>query len=367
MKRKLKTQNSKRKTEHCTRTVYCLRFALCVLSFALSSFCFAAATPPRIFFSDAHLSFVIPRSWEVSSAFPYGPLMMRKAQDGSQAFIACQISDTLDPSRWTADVSTTSLEDIATRDVATRGAQSRILAASTGSIVGQNAYHVTWETPEGIDPTSALAPVSSPLPAGTEAMGQTVYFYLDNRFYSITLRANRVSFPLLLPDYRGWLKTIRRLSRDKAGKLQSPAHGGLWVHQTGGIRIAIPERWLIGVADDRQVGATVASDRMHVDFVATADLLSPAQELSPEEKREAKKAVTTKGCTILSESDEPFHGLPAYQVAYEGTVGGRYVRGQDLWIAGSKARWLINLEGDGALMRRVASEWQAILSTLHFL
>src|SRR5262249_4192926 len=65
----------------------------------------AAETPPRLFFSDAKLSFVIPEPWEVPSSFPFGPLLTRKTQEGTDAFIVCQISDPVERSRLSVDVS----------------------------------------------------------------------------------------------------------------------------------------------------------------------------------------------------------------------------------------------------------------------
>ena len=85
-----------------------------------------------------------------------------------------------------------------------------------------------------------------------------------------------------------------------------------------------------------------------------------------EEKDQVRRTIQEKGHKIVAESEEPFHGLPAFHVAYEDTVEDRFIRGQDLWIWSPKARWLINIEGDSSLLRQRQDEWQGILSNIHF-
>jgi len=190
---------------------------------------------------------------------------------------------------------------------------------------------------------------------------------LDNRFYVLSLKANRDSFPWIVQDYQNWLGTVQFLFRQDGGKLSAPARGGVWVHQTGGAKIELPADWLIGVADDRQLGAATVSEKMHMEFSAVADALSPAaKEMTPDEKEQARKTLKDKGHSIVAESLEPFHGLPAYQIVYEDTVDGRFIRGQDLWVWSPKARWLINLEGDARLYRQLTPEWKEILGNIHF-
>ena len=275
-----------------------LTFALCLLPFA---FCLAVEVAPRrLFFSDARLSFVIPEPWEVPSSFPFGPLLTRKTQEGTDAFVLCQISDPVDLSRLSADASTGTLKGFATHDLASRHTGARVLATMARTLAGQNAYEVTWlnEGPEGV------------------TQYQSIYFFLDNRFYVLSLRANRDSFPWIAQDFQNWLAGVHLLNRQDSGQLQAPAHGGLWVHQTGGAKIKIPEDWLIGVADDRQLGATIARDKMHLAFSAVVDVLSPsAQGLSAAEKAAARKALEAKDYKIMAQSDDPFHGLPAFQIA----------------------------------------------------
>ena len=322
--------------------------ALCLLPFA---FCHAAETPPRLFFSDAKLSFLVPAPWNVPSSFPFGPLLTRKTQEGTDAFILCQISGPVDSSRLSADASVDVLKAFATNDISSRAKTSRILASSARTLIGQNAYEVTWlsEGPEGV------------------TQYQSVYFFMENRYYVLSLRANRDSFPWIVQDFQGWLLSIHRLSREESGKLAAPAHGGLWVHQTGGAKIAFPEEWLVGVADDRQIGATIARDPMHLDFTAEVAVLgSPAKEFGSDEKAAARKTLEQKGYAVTADSDEPFHGFPCYRLMYEGTIDGRFIRGQDLWVSSPRARWLINFEGDGAYLRQLTNQWQGILNGIQF-
>jgi len=161
---------------------------------------------------------------------------------------------------------------------------------------------------------------------------------------------------------------VAPLSRRDSGKLASPAHGGLWIHQAGGAKIAVPEDWLIGVADDRQIGATLARDKMHVDFTAGVEISSaPTKEIGAAVITDARRTLQQKGYTIVSESEEPFHSYPCIRFFYEGTLGGRFVRGQDLWVASPRGRWLFSIEGDGPLLRKMANEWQGILDGIQFL
>ncbi len=69
----------------------------------------------------------------------------------------------------------------------------------------------------------------------------------------------------------------------------------------------------------------------------------------------------------MSESEEPFHGLSAFHILYEGTDGGRYLRGQDIWVASPKGRWLFNLEGDGAFFNKLTDDYSDILNNIQFL
>jgi hypothetical protein len=341
---KQKTANSKKQ-----KSTRFLVFSVCYL---LSAICYGLEpTPPRLFFSDAKLSFEIPDPWEISSSFPFGPLLTRKTQEGTDAFIVCQISDPVDATRLSADTSVDILKNFATHDLSARATGARTLATTARTLAGQNAYEVTWlnEGPEGV------------------TQYQSIYFFMDNRFYVLSLKANRDSFPWIVQDFQNWLSSVRILSRQDSGKLESPAHGGFWVHQTGGAKIEIPSDWLIGVADDHELGAAVARDKMQLAFTAVVDALNPAShEMTIEEKNQARHTLQEKGRTISSESEEPFHGLPAFHLDYEDTEDGRFIRGQDIWVWSPKARWLINVEGDSRLLRQLADEWKGILSNIHF-
>src|SRR5262249_50065349 len=152
----------------------------CSLLAARCSLCSADdAMAPRLFFSDARISFGIPQPWEVTSSFPFGPLLQRKTQEGTGAFIVCQISDPVGAARMSADTSMDTLKDFATKDLASRATGARTLATTPRTLAGQNAYEVTWlnEGPEGV------------------TQYQSIYFFMENRFYVLTLKANRDSFP----------------------------------------------------------------------------------------------------------------------------------------------------------------------------
>jgi hypothetical protein len=88
--------------------------------------------------------------------------------------------------------------------------------------------------------------------------------------------------------------------------------------------------------------------------------------LSDDEKQEARKALQSKGRTAVSESEEPFHGLPAFRIEYEYASDGRFIRGEDIWVSSAKARWLISLEGDSKLMRQMRDERQQVFNAIHF-
>lgn len=315
----------------------------------LSSVARTVETPARLYFSDARLSFLIPDAWQPGTLFPYGPMLTRKTQEGTDASIVCQISEPVDTTRLSADATPDMLKAFAARDLATRAPGARTLAGNARTLAGQNAYELTWLV-EGSEGTTQQ---------------QSVYFFLDNRFYVLTLKATRDSFPWMVQDYQAWLAGVHLLSRQESGKVLSPSHGGIWVHQTGGARIEIPEEWLIAVADDRQLGATLARDKMSLSFSAVVDVNTTAA-MTSSEKEEARRALRQKGRTISSESEEPFHGLPTFQLVYEYADQGRFFRSQDLYVQSPKGRWLISVEGDSRLLRQRQDDWQDILHHMHF-
>lgn len=337
-------------TAHIKKGIVLRSFAAFVFCFLPVAFCLAVDAPPRIFFSDAKLSFTVPDNWSYSESFPYGPLMSRTTPEGSSAFIVCQLSDPLDATKISADVSSDTLKTFAAQDVAAHLGAGRVLASAERALGTRSAYEITWEQPEGA------------------TQSQSVYFYVDGRFAVLTLRAERNSFPWLVPEFQTWLSTIRILARHDSGMLETPSHGGLWVHQTAGAKILVPENWLIGVADDRQVGAVLANGKMHADFTATVELAAPnAPDITAAHKKEARRVIEQKGFTVTAETEEPFHGFPAVEFSFEGTESGRFVKGQDIWVFSPKARWLLTVEGDGAFLRQISSDVQSLLGGIHFL
>lgn len=312
----------------------------------------AAEPPPaRLFFSDAKISFTFPNHWTVEPTFPYGPLFTKETQQGSQATISVRISEPLNQGHLSADATPEFLKRFVEQEFATRKTPFRILSSSQRTLAGQNCYEITWEDLKA-------TPVTT----------QSEFFFIENRVYALTLTANSDSFLWLVPDFQGWLNNVRVLSRRNAGSLDHPARGGFWVHQTGGAKFLIPEEWLIGVADDRTLGIAFAKDKMHLELTASLEVLDrPSHDLAAADKEAMRAAIEKKGFKVLQESEEPFHGYPAYHLTYEGTNEGRYVRGQDVWVRSPKARWLINAEGDGPLYRQKADELRTILNDIQFL
>jgi hypothetical protein len=347
----IKAEKRKQRTDFKKLSV-CFFAVVSLLCHVLTAgFSLAADTAPRLYFSDAKLSFELPADWRIGTSFPFGPLLARKTQEGTDATIVCQISDAIDPKRLSADAPIERLKMFAARDLAIRAPAARTLAGTARTLASQNAYEVTWllEGNEG------------------QTQYQSVYFFMDNRFYVLTLKTTRDSFPWIVQDYQNWLEKVGILSRRDSGKLATPSLGGLWVHQTGGAKMEIPDDWLIGVSDDRQLGAAIVRDKMSMTFSVVVDALGQAMPaLSGDEKQEARQALKSKGRTAVSESEEPFHGLPAFQIEYEYANEGRFIRGQDIWVSSAKARWLISLEGDSKLMRQMTDERQHLFNAIHF-
>src|SRR5579871_3428806 len=65
----------------------------------------ANPTAPRIFFSDASISFMFPNHWTLDAKFPYGPLFTKPTKKGGNAVISCAISAPLDNTHMSSDVS----------------------------------------------------------------------------------------------------------------------------------------------------------------------------------------------------------------------------------------------------------------------
>ena len=250
-----------------------MRFAVCRQSLLFAvPFRAVESLVPRLFFSDAKISVAFPDGWTLEPAFPIGPLFSRITQEGTPAWISCRISDPIDPTHITSDIPEETLRQFAQTDLSSKLSQGRLLSKADSTVAGHNAYEMTWEDQD----------------KDGKLQHQNVYFFIDNRIYLIALDARVDSFPWLVPDFQQWLGSIRVLSNRDSGALDSPAHGGLWIHQTGGVKIMIPENWLIGVADDRQLGATLANDKMHSEMTATVDVESSASaQVSESDRQEA--------------------------------------------------------------------------------
>lgn len=323
-----------------------LCFLLCELSFA------ADTLQPRLVFSDANISFTFPNRWTLQANFPYGPLFTKTLQDGSQAYISCAISELLEQNRISADISHEVLKQLARRELQSREKGYRSISEKDRRIAGQSAFEITWES----------------IVSSRTVQHQTFYFYAQNRIYALSLEAPPRPFRFALPDFQHWLMSLRVLSRKDSGALADPARGGLWIHQTGGVKILVPTDWLIAVSDDRTLGVTLARGDQHVDLTATVDVSSnTVGEFSQKDKREAFKAIHKEGFRILSETDEPFHGLPARVITYEGTTGARVLKGTDIWVLSPKGRWLFNLEGDVSLYNSLSESIQELLNHIEFI
>lgn len=321
---------------------------LMAYGFGLSVF---AEEPPssRIFWADAKLSFTIPHTWERGSQFPAGPLLMKRATETEIAMIIAQTSAPRDPNRVSSDVDPQTLGRVALEHVST--ANGRVLAHAARTLFGKNAYEITWETKD----------------QGTLTQTQSVFFFMDNRFIAIALQADRNQFAWVVPEFQEWLSMVRPLSRASAGELDSPARGGTWINETGGARVWIPDHWLIGVADDRMLGATFAEEKKFVTLTVTVELAEGVDSrISEKTLALARKAIRRKGFTITEELNEPFHGLPSLQFSYEGSPEGRFVKGHDVWVLSPNGRWLINLEGDSKLFRERREDFRDILNAITF-
>jgi hypothetical protein len=339
----LRTQNSEIKA-------FFLSSAFCLLSCV--SALGADNTVPRLFFSDAKVSFIFPNNWTLQPKFPFGPLFTKTLKDGASALISCAISAPLDENHVSSDISQAVLKQLAKHELETHQPGFQALSERDRELAGQNAFEITWQNE--IDSHTLEH--------------QSVYFYVENRVYALTLQSPPHNFRWLSPDFQHWLNSVQVLSRKDGGALVEPAHGGLWIHQTGGVKISIPSPWLIAVADDRTLGATVVVNSLHSEFTATLDVSSTTgAEFTRDDKKEARKVVYKKGLRIAHESEEPFHGLPSFQLQYEGLSGDRTIKGQDIWVVSPKARWLFNVEGDVSLYNHLSDQYTEILKDLQFI
>jgi len=344
-----KEQGIRSKEEGTRGYPYSLLLIPCSLLLSVSLL--AEEPPPaRIFWSDAKVSFTIPDGWAPGDEFPEGPLFIKKTAEGTDAFILGQASAPRDPDRISSDVDPKVLGSFALENIQSAG--GRVLAHNARTLLGKNAYEITWEQKNETSHTQT----------------QSVFFFLENRFLAVALQAQRDSFAWLVPEFQEWLKGLRLLSRTSSGELDAPARGGRWIHETGGARVWIPEHWLIGVADDRMMGATFAENDRFITLTITVEPSEGVDtRLSEKTLALARKAIRTKGFKITEEMNEPFHGLPSLQFSYEGSPKGRFVKGHDLWVLSAKGRWLINLEGDSKLFRDRREDFRDILNALNFL
>ena len=307
--------------------------------------------PSRLFFSDAKVSFRIPNNWQLEPKFPYGPLFTKRSNDGTTAVISCAISAPINQNRISADVSYDILKQLAKRELEIRQPGYRSVSERERQLAGQNAFELVWESQ-----------------ADRKRRHQTLYFFLEDRIYAFSLQSSARTFKWTHPDFQNWLNSIRVLRRVNAGTVDTPAHGGLWIHQTAGLKVAIPDAWLVAVADDRSLGITVAEGNLQAAMTITVDVgSSTAQGFSSADKKDATKAIRRKGLRIVGESEEPFHGLPAFEVRYEGESKDRVVKGRDIWVLGPKARWLFNLEGDVSLYNSLSDAYKHILDLMEFI
>ncbi|OGR89357.1 MAG: hypothetical protein A2992_08120 [Elusimicrobia bacterium RIFCSPLOWO2_01_FULL_59_12] len=309
-------------------------------------------TAPRLFFSDANISFRFPNNWTLQPNFPYGPLFTKPARDGSAATISCAISAPLESHHVSSDISLELLKMLARRELAAHQPGYKAIAERDRTLSGHNVFEITWENTAG---------------SGT-LRHQTVYFFVENRVYALTLQSRPKTFRWVMPDFQNWIQSLRILSRKDAGALEAPAHGGLWIHQTGGAKIVVPDPWLIAVSDDRTLGATLVQGAFNAALTATVELSTPSLKgFSRRDRKDAVKAVRKKGLRIVRETEDAFHGFPSFQVRYEGMLKERVVKGIDLWVLSPKARWLITLEGDVTLYNSLAEQFDQILKEIEFI
>lgn len=311
-----------------------------------------APTPARFFDAAAHISFTIPEAWDFELAFSSMPLVAWTTPEGARAEVWYRPGDPIGGERLRTELSLAELEDYARRDIGASHPNARILAAENRTLDGRNAFEATW---------------SEDAPEPTEA--QSVYAFIDDRYVVLTLKAKRDAFPWQVPTFQQWLNTVELLGRRDTGALAIPAHGGIWLQRALGGRIAFPAPWLIGTADDRQVGAAFAEEARHSTLTVTAEPIPAAEAhaVNAKTKANARADLLAEGFQLTAESEEPFHGYPAYRVAFEGYRKTHFVKGVDLWVVSPKARWLISIEGDGPLFNRQADDYRRILDGFEFL
>jgi hypothetical protein len=327
-----------------------LRTIIVLLLCAAAAISAQPGHPPRLFFSDAKISFLFPANWSVEPAFPFGPMFVKTTKQGSQAFITCEISNPLHEDRLASNLPHDQLKALAAQDMAAKSSKGRVLSETDRTLAAHNAYEVTWEDP------SQQPPIQF----------QSLYVFSENRVYALTLRAQADSFPWLVPDFQEWLGGVRFLARRDSGALDTPALGALWIHQTGGAKVFVPSHWLVGVSDDRTLGAAYATEDKYAEMTVVVEPEQKDPQISEEDRAQARKALEKKGYKITREWEEPFHGYPAFHLAYQGNRKDRFVHAEDHWIATGKGRWLLSLEADGTLFSKLTEDFRTIINNFQF-
>jgi hypothetical protein len=304
----------------------------------------AAPYSPRVFFSDARLTFNFPDGGELDDHFPIGPLFHLSTAAGEEAAIVCQISKPLSLTHMSADLPPNVLLQLASESV--RASGQTIETSATGQISAHNAVLFRLHDAQG-------------------RRSFTDFFFADERLYAFSLETPG-SLDAFRASFEKWLQSVRIVGPQGTGVLETPSRGGVWIHQTGGLRIEVPDAWLIGLSTDLTLGATIAKDADHSELTATVDTANVSTAISDAEKKDAEQALIKKGYRVQAVSEDAFHGLPSFRVEYDGQKGRRYIKGTDLWVATPKGRWLVGMEGDGPFFRNLTSDYNMILNDMDF-
>jgi hypothetical protein len=277
---------------------------------------------------------------------------VKPTKNGQNAVISCAISAPLTHNQILADVSQQVLKQLAKQELTTHQPGYRLLSERDRRLADHHAYEVVWENQ--IDSQTVTH--------------QTLYFFVENRLYALSLQTPSSAFKWIVPDFQNWLSTVRVLSRQNKSALAEPSRGGLWIHQTGGIKIPLGQDWLIAVADDRQLGAAFAQDSQHTEFTATVDASSSTdREFAEADRKQALKSLRKKGLRVTNDRLDAFHGYPSYVVEYEGRLNDRVIKGMDIWVLTPKGRWLFNVEGDVSLYNSLTDAYKTLFDAIEFI
>jgi len=308
--------------------------------------------PGRVFLADARLSFPLPDQWKLMERKTALPILQRTITPNHPADIRVEVATQLKIDGLREDVPVETLKEFARRDIQARDPQTRILASETRELLGRRVYEVTWQQGASVD---------------EGLMHQSLYFFIGDRFIVVSLNSSRADFPTLVTEFQTWLASLRVLSRQQAGALDAPARGGLYLNLAGRLRMPIPDHWLVGVANDRTLGLGIVQEEWEGSFTLTAEPLSKESEWTDRTRKEARESLTKRGLRIQQTDDNPFHGYPAYSLAFDGNKNGKFIKGQDIWVMSPTAQWLISIEGDGPLVNRLQSDFRKMLDAIEFL